>query len=368
MKGLYIHIPFCVRKCEYCDFVSFAGKENCIDRYIDALGCELEEYKGTRVDTIFIGGGTPSVLNAEQITRVCAVVRDNFVIDGDVEWSIEVNPGTVEDSKIKAMLIGGINRVSVGVQSFNNKELAAVGRIHNDKTAYDTVMKLSKAGFTNISIDLMESLPYQTAESFAYSLKKAVELPIKHISVYSLIIEEGTPLKEKYDRGIYCEPDEDTDRDMYAYTARFLKQYGFERYEISNYAKAGFESRHNIKYWQCEEYIGAGLAAHSYYRGRRYSNTTDLEKYMSGDFRSGEEEELTENDKMSEFMMLGLRMMRGIDTAEFEKRFGKSFYEVYGKTAARFEKLGLLEYCGDFCRLTEKGIDVSNSVMCEFII
>lgn len=367
MKGLYIHIPFCAKKCEYCDFVSYSGIEGKIDEYLDALSAEASLYRGTRIDTVFIGGGTPTILNAVQIKRLCGIVRDNFDIRSCVEWTAESNPGTVTDDKIYAMLDGGINRISVGVQSFNDKELQAVGRIHNAETAYNTVLSLAKNGFDNISIDLMESLPYQTPETFAESLRIASELPLAHISVYSLIIEDGTPIKRKYDEGVYSEPDEDTDRELYSYTKKFLESKGFYRYEISNYAKTGYESKHNMLYWTCGEYIGLGVAAHSYIDGERYSNTTDINRYISGSFANGERERLTKNDMMGEFMMLGLRMTRGVSCDEFLKRFGCGIEKIFGSSIKKHTAAGLLEYDGRVCRLTERGFDLANTVMCDFI-
>lgn len=367
MKGLYIHIPFCVKKCEYCDFVSFAGCESRFPEYIDVLINEMEEYRGAEINTVFIGGGTPSLLIPELINRLCTEVKDNFKLAPEYEWTIEANPGTVTDLKIQTMLRGGINRVSLGVQSFNDTELNAAGRIHDSKTAYETVIKLYKAGFENISIDLMESLPYQTAESFKQTLETAVSLPIKHISVYSLIIEEGTPIKKKYDEGIYKMPDEDSDRALYHYTKRFLSEHGFNRYEISNYANPGYESRHNLKYWDCDEYIGIGVAAASYIDGRRFSNTTSLGQYLSRSFRSGECEKLTSEDMMGEFMMLGLRKTSGVSAAEFERRFGKPMESIYGTQLERFTRIGAMEYTGGYYRLTDRGLDVANAVMCEFM-
>lgn len=366
MKGLYIHIPFCIRKCAYCDFVSFSDMEAQFDAYLDALISEMRSYHGAAVDTVFIGGGTPTALGAAQLARLFAAVRENFDVAAGAEFTIEANPGTVTDEKISTVLSGGVNRVSVGVQSFNDRELRAIGRIHDAKTAYDTVISLDKAGFSNISIDLMASLPYQTLESLKNTLDTAVSLPIKHISVYSLIIEDNTPIKKKYEDGSYAMPDEDEDREMYRYTAEFLKKNGFCRYEISNYKKPGFESRHNLKYWDCDEYIGIGLAAHSYVNGVRYYNTSDMEKYLVGICREGEER-LTSEDMRGEFMMLGLRKTSGVSAAEFKKRFGAELEAVYGDIIKRYVALGLLAYTDGRLRLTERGLDVANTVMCEFL-
>ena len=366
MKGLYIHIPFCVKKCEYCDFLSFSGCENYFDEYISALLREMEKYQGTECDTVFIGGGTPSVLSYKQIERVCDGVKRNFKLSQNLEWTMEINPGTVTEKKIQAMKDGGVNRVSVGVQSFNDNELEAVGRIHRSKSAYDTVTAIHNAGFSNISIDLMESLPYQTDDSFKRSLEVAMSLPISHISVYSLIIEDGTPIKEKYDNGIYALPDEDSDRDLYKYTGEYLKQNGFSRYEISNYAKAGFESKHNLKYWNCDEYIGIGLGAHSYIDGVRSYNTSVLGEYISG-VTTVDENILTKNDKMGEFMMLGLRKTEGVDKNEFYRRFDVYPDEIWKTQIDKFIALKLMKEENGAYSLTQRGIDISNSIMCEFL-
>jgi oxygen-independent coproporphyrinogen-3 oxidase len=367
MKGLYIHIPFCVKKCDYCDFVSFSGKEDLFEGYVDALSEEMKEYTAEEVDTIFIGGGTPSVLPPKLIKRLCGEIKNNFKLTYNTEWTAEANPGTLSDEKIYSMLEGGINRISVGVQSFDDNELRAAGRIHSARCAYDTVNNLAALGFKNISIDLMESLPLQTEESFKNSLKTAVSLPISHISVYSLIIEDNTPIKKKYDDGVYSLPDEESDRRLYAFTKEYLADYGFNRYEISNYAKDGACSRHNLKYWDCGEYIGLGAAAHSYLNGRRFSNTSDLNAYLSGNFHSGESELLTQKSKQGEFMMLGLRKTAGVERAEFERRFGENIEDVYGDILQKYIKTGFMIYENGFYRLSDSGTDVANYIMCDFV-
>ncbi len=366
MKGLYIHIPFCVKKCDYCDFISFPDCGIYFEKYIDKLICELTKYRGESVDSIFIGGGTPSVLPPELIKKLCTAVNENFEIADGSEWTIEANPETIDLAKAEAMLCGGINRVSIGVQSFNDAELSAVGRIHNARRAEDAVCLLYKAGFGNINIDLMMSLPYQTAQTFKNSLKKAVNLPVTHISVYSLIIEDSTPLAKKYQSGEYDMPDEDTDRDLYSYTGEFLKENGFNRYEISNYAKDGFESKHNLKYWNCEEYIGVGVSAHSYLNGVRFYNTSDLNEYLKGITKAGEER-LTLKDMQGEFMMLGLRKTDGISETEFSGRFGVAIDSLYGSALNKYEKLGFIKREQGRIFFTAKGIDVSNSILCELL-
>lgn len=366
MKGLYIHIPFCKQKCLYCDFVSFADKCNRTKEYLDALEREMKVRGGGVVDTVFVGGGTPSVLSCDEIERLCTMIADNFTIADNCEFTMEINPGTLDTGKMQAIYRGGINRVSVGVQSFNDNELKAIGRIHNGQTAIDTVNALHKTGFRNISVDLMMSLPYQTEDSFKNNLDIAMSLPIKHISIYSLIIEENTPIYNKYKSGEYKEPDEDMDRVLYHYTKEYLNNNGFTRYEISNYAKAGYASRHNLKYWDCEEYIGLGLNAHSYIDGVRSFNTSDFDKYIAGEFY-GDGETLSQQDKMGEFMMLGLRKSEGVSETEFIKRFGVSIAEAYGNSLAKFTSAGALKRENGNISLTDYGMDISNTVMCEFL-
>lgn len=365
-RGLYIHIPFCVRKCRYCDFVSYCGREADHDAYIDALIREMSQYKGIAVDTVFLGGGTPTILSAAQLERLCRAVFGNFKLSSGFEFTAEANPGTIDSEKARVLLASGVNRLSLGVQSFNDSELRAIGRIHDAKTAYNSVLEAAKAGFENISVDLMTALPGQSMDSLMSTLTAALQLPLKHISAYSLIIEDGTPLAEDYSKGLLDIPDEDADRDMYAAAKEFLESKGFYQYEISNYARKGCESRHNIKYWECREYIGIGAAAHSYIDGVRFSNTASLKEYMSGSFRSGEKEVLSEHDMIFEFIIMGMRMNRGISETEFKARFGADIRAMYGELLARFEKGGFIESTGGYIRFTDKGRDVSNSVLCEF--
>lgn len=365
-KGLYIHIPFCVSKCLYCDFVSKPNCENKFDDYISAVLSEAKEYKGERIDSVFIGGGTPTILSAYQIERLLDGINKAFDIDTAAEITCESNPGTLNSEKVSALAAGGVNRMSVGVQSFNDDELNIIGRIHNADEAYNTVCEIKSHGIRNINIDLMTALPNQTPKSLAHTLSKAIELPITHISAYSLIIEEGTPLEREYLSGRLIIPDEDTDRQMYHDTVGFLKQNGFNQYEISNFSKDGFQCRHNLKYWDCCEYIGLGAAAHSYIGNKRFSNSPDTEEYMTNNKR--EYTELSQNDIISEFMMLGLRKTNGISAFEFKNRFGIDIQKVFQKQINRFISLGLMERTGGNYHLTERGIDVSNSVMCEFIL
>ena len=365
MNGIYIHIPFCKRKCKYCDFVSYAGQSDYTDAYLDALEREMKQYAGESADTVFIGGGTPSIISVEQITRLTRSVFDTFDISKSYEFTVEVNPGTLDAHKINALLSGGVNRISVGVQSFNDTELHTVGRIHTSDEAYRAVEDLNRAGFKNISIDLMTALPNQTMESLKNTLKTAVSLPITHISAYSLIIEDGTPLAAEYDAGTLNLPGEDEDREMYSYAINYLAENGFNQYEISNFAKNGYECKHNIKYWTFEPYIGLGVAAHSFNGSERAYNTSDLFEYIRG--AESEVSALTNRDKMSEFIITGLRMNRGISSSRFAERFGETLEGVYGAVLTKFETMGLIKHENDRYSLTRRGIDVSNSVLCEFV-
>lgn len=367
MRGIYIHIPFCVKKCKYCDFVSFADRTDEFSGYVSAVIDEMAEYRGERVDTIFIGGGTPTVLPYKELGRLIGECFKNFNIASDYEFTVEANPETVTDDKIKAMLFGGVNRVSVGAQSFNDAELKKIGRIHDAKTAYNTICQLKEMGFNNINLDLMTALPNQTRESLSRTLETALSLPITHISAYSLIIEENTPLEREYSRGELVLPSEDEDRKMYKMTVETLKKSGFNQYEISNFAKAGYECRHNKKYWQCEEYIGLGVAAHSYLDGKRFYNTSDLKQYMSDRKHSEDVTVLTERDKIGEFMIMGLRMNEGISEAEFLRRFGTTVDGMYADELEKFVNGGFLVRKNGKIALTDMGRDVSNSVLCEFV-
>lgn len=365
MRGLYIHIPFCARKCRYCDFTSYVSGDK--TEYIEALAEEMKRYGGGAVDTVFIGGGTPSVLDARLIKRLCAYIDEYFDIAENCEFTAEANPGTLSKDKLRAFMEGGVNRLSVGAQSFDDGELKALGRIHDAKTAYNTICEAAEYGFENINVDLMTGLPNQNAAKLKNTLKTAVSLPVKHISAYSLIIEEGTPMADDLEKGELALPDEDSDRNMYAMTARYLRENGFLRYEISNYAREGFECGHNIKYWECEEYYGIGAAAHSYINGARFHNTASLDKYMRGDFREGETELLSERDKMAEFVIMGMRMDKGISAEKFKRRFGRGISEIYGAELKKFTEAGLILFDGKSYRFSDRGRDVSNSILCEFV-
>lgn len=368
MKGLYVHIPFCLKKCKYCDFNSFEFSKADKGNYLDALFCDMGKYKGEAVDTVFIGGGTPTALDSDEMRVLLSKIRENFSLSENCEFTVEANPKTVDKEKLLVMKESGVNRVSVGVQSFSDNELLKLGRIHTAKDAEDTVMLLKECGFENISIDLMCAIPDQTIESFKYTLNKAFSLSPAHISCYSLILEEGTPLFCENEMGALVLADEDTEREIYELACSEMEKHGYNQYEISNFAKKGKSSRHNEKYWSCEEYIGVGLSAHSYIDGVRYSNTDDFSSYIKGEFESGERNVLSKEDKMSEFMFLGLRKTCGVSQEEFSKRFCIDMKKVFEKPLSKFMKMGMIEEENGNFRLSHDAIGVANQIMCEFII
>ena len=370
--SLYLHIPFCVKKCHYCDFLSAPCKEETRQEYVEALCMEIVQkaklYKDKIVDTIFFGGGTPSLLSAEQMKRIMETVRQEFRVLAEAEISMEVNPGTVSLEKLKAYKEYGINRLSIGLQSANNEELKVLGRIHTWEVFENTWKQVRELDFSNVNIDLMSALPGQTLESYESTLRKVLALKPEHISAYSLIIEEGTQFYEWFGEDNSKLPDEITDRRMYEMTRTLLEEYGYHRYEISNYALKGYECKHNVGYWKRKDYLGLGLGAASLLSNVRSSNVSELAEYLKLNWRT-EKEELSIQDQMEEFMFLGLRMMEGISCLEFEQQFGKSLKEVYGTQIAKLEKQGLLRYHQETDRyaLTLQGIDVSNQVFVEFI-
>lgn len=369
-SGVYVHIPFCVKKCAYCDFVSYENRTAEAPRYTDAVLREAAAYRGTAVDSIYIGGGTPTALPPGQLVRLLAGLFDIFTVAPQAEITVEANPGTADEAYFAALAAAGVNRLSLGVQSFCDDELSALGRIHSAKEAEAAVRAAYRAGIFNLSLDLMFSIPRQTQKSLQKSLETAVSLPISHISCYSLTICENTPFGRLVKEGQMPLPDEDTDRAFYTQICEFLDKNGLARYEISNFARPGREARHNTKYWRRVPYIGLGAAAHSFWENRRFENPPQTEAYYAVVYgakeRSGEV--ISPADAMSEFMFLGLRMTReGISSAAFAKAFGTELDAVYGRQIEKLLRLGLLEKEGDRLRLTGRGIDVSNSVFCEFV-
>ena len=437
--SLYLHLPFCVRKCRYCDFLSGPYDAAVRRRYLRALETEIrlsaeifgngsfglesfgngsfspesigDQERGADLagngnerlsaDTVFLGGGTPSLLDADELAHLMAVLSESFRILPGAEITMECNPGTVGREKLLAFREAGINRLSIGVQSFRDEELKLLGRIHTAEEARQCVLDARWAGFDNISLDLISALPGQNIGQWMESLREAVALAPEHISAYSLILEDGTPLKEAALEGKLPRlPDEDEDRKMYHETGSFLAEHGYHRYEISNYAKKGFESLHNSGYWTGHPYLGFGIGAASFYAGCRWSHTRSMTSYLQALESAGasaksdgeslssaekatghrcqeytevlesiyeEKEILSEKDRMAEFMFLGLRRMQGVSEAEFLRCFGRTMEEVYGPVLKRYQELHMLQREGGRIFLTERGIDVSNAVMADFL-
>lgn len=370
---LYIHIPFCKSKCRYCDFCSFRSDEETIQRYIDKLEEELrfwgDRLKDKEVITIFIGGGTPSYLDKALIARICQTIFEKFKVDEHAEVTIEANPGTVDLEKLLTYKENGINRISFGLQSTRREELEYLGRIHTYEEFLQSFSWARQAGFTNINVDLMSAIPKQTLITYEKNLRTIAKLSPEHISAYSLIIEEGTPFYEDADLERLL-PSEEEEVMMYQMTEEILKEYGYDKYEISNYAKPGYESRHNLGYWSHIPYLGVGLNASSYLDERRFENPDKMEEYLkisAFDERYQQGHSLSVHEQMEEFMFLGLRKTKGISKAEFQERFSCSMASVYEKVIKEAMKQGMLREEEDRIFLTSKGTLVSNQVLCEFL-
>lgn len=367
---LYIHIPFCVRKCAYCDFLSAPGSEEAKASYTEALLREIEAVKTEKreVSSIFVGGGTPSALSPSLMGDIFEKIHKSFSVAPDAEITIEANPGTLSNEKLFLYRNVGINRLSLGLQSPEAAELKSLGRIHTYEEFLESFSLAREAGFQNINVDLMCALPDQTYEGWVRNLRKVAALHPEHISAYSLIIEEGTPFaKRKLNL-----PDEDTEYRMYEDTAGILSEYGYEQYEISNYAKKDLACQHNVGYWTRKEYLGLGLGAASLWGNQRFSNTSDFSLYLNNsgfpEKIRGDRETLSLEAEMSEFMFLGLRMTKGVSKAEFLEEFGVSIESVYGKVLDKYKSVGLLEETEGRIFLTRAGIHVSNGVMAEFLL
>ena len=381
--GIYIHIPFCISKCSYCDFLSGPSDEVTINTYMDALVKEIEGNRnlGSRffVDTVFFGGGTPSIAAPLKIKAVMEKLKEVFEFDESPEVTIEANPGTITEKKLMIYREAGINRISMGLQSTENEELKLLGRIHTYEEFLEGYRMAEKCGFSNINVDLMSALPGQTPESWAKTLERIADLDPAHISAYSLIIEEGTPFYEWFQDkgGRNCPPlpSEEEERGMYELTKRFLEARGYCQYEISNYAKEGFICRHNMGYWRRKDYLGIGTGAASLIDNVRFSNTESIPEYIencgSPDSIHKATQNLSVQEQMEEFMFLGLRTTEGIDKEEFDRVFSGKFEAVYGKICEKLEKEGMLKgYSrkpGRIC-LTGKGMDLSNYVLAQFLL
>lgn len=414
--SIYIHIPFCVKKCLYCDFLSFPAGEvkrgmakrnavlsgsgmvqDDIEYYVNLLCREItqssEVYKKYHVISIFLGGGTPSLLPADQISRIMETVRSHYRVAQNAEITMEMNPGTIENGEPEKYITSGINRVSIGMQSADDEELRRIGRIHDYAAFLKTYDLVRRAGFRNVNIDIMAALPGQNTASYERTLRKVTALAPEHISAYSLILEEGTPLYERQTE--YSFPTEEEEQEMDRLTRQYLASCGYHRYEISNYAKDGYECRHNKVYWQRGNYVGFGLGASSMVQNVRWSNPDTMESYamyvMSAESKHGDDgaesgqfievngqgepetgylphrQVLSRQEQMEEYMFLGLRMVCGVSAAKFEHIFGSPIEEVYGETIDRLRRQSLLVRDGDGIRLTERGLDVSNYAMSQFL-
>ncbi len=373
--SIYIHIPFCVQKCAYCDFLSAPATRKRQLEYLSSLKNEIkseaEKYADYTVDTVFFGGGTPSILEAEDIGAVIGLIKAYYNIESDVEITMELNPGTSTFEKLCKLKAMGISRLSIGLQSADNNELKTIGRIHSYEDFLQTYNWAREAGFDNINIDLMSALPGQNMESWKNTLNKVFALKPEHISAYSLIVEEGTRLYDNLSDYPQI-PDEDEDRLMYQETKRLMSIHGFNRYEISNYAKSGFECRHNIVYWQRGNYVGFGIGAASMVENIRWKNIDDIEAYLEcsaePDKIHRDMQKLSENECMEEFMFLGLRMMRGVSKSDFTNVFGKNIYDVYGEVLDKWIGLGRIVEKDGFYMLSDEGIDISNVILADFIL
>ena len=382
--GIYIHIPFCKQKCYYCDFVSFSNKEEYIEKYVETVKREIDSYdlSNYNITTIYIGGGTPSRIPSENIQEILEKIKQKISESQtrweDIEITIELNPGTVDEEKIKKYKEIGINRLSIGLQSTNNKLLKEIGRIHTFEDFKNTYNLVKKVGFENINVDLMIGLPNQTISDVKESLNEIIKLNPTHVSVYSLIVEENTKMEQLINNKELQLPDEELERQMYWYVKNILELNGYNHYEISNFAKKEKESKHNLNCWEQKEYIGLGLAAYSYLNGIRYGNTSDIEKYINvQDFfdiseleKSGiriVDEVQSLEDKRKEYMLLGLRKIDGVSIKKFKEKFVENPIFLFRKELEKLVNEKLISIDGDFIRLTNKGLDLANIVWEEFV-
>lgn len=383
--GIYVHIPFCKKKCAYCDFNSYAGKEDLIEKYIKWLNYEIREVGNAnkinaqngleelvKVKTIYIGGGTPSVIEEKHIMNILTNIKESFNIDKDAEITIEINPGTCNERKLKEYYKSGINRLSIGLQVTNDELLKQIGRIHNYKDFLSTYNLARKIGFNNINIDLMIGLPNQTLDMLEETIEEVINLNPEHISVYSLIVEEGTKLEKDLQEGKYELPSDEYERRMYWMIKKKLQDRGYSHYEISNFAEDGLVSRHNMDCWEQKEYMGFGAGAHSYTDDVRYSNVEEVEEYIKN-IENGRmqdnfifHEKQNKISKMKEYMMLGLRKIDGVNCFEFKTKFREDPKKVFHDELTKLENLGLVDKAVNI-KLTDKGIDLANIVWEEFV-
>ena len=370
--SLYVHVPFCKQKCFYCDFPSYATLESLMEDYVEALCTEIEEKaKGYKIKSIFIGGGTPSYLETHQIKKVLKCISKLNLME-NMEFSMECNPGALEEEKLIAMFEGGVNRISMGLQAVQDELLKSIGRIHTFNQFKENFKLARKIGFNNINIDLMFGLPNQKVSQWKETLETIAKISPDHISAYSLIIEEGTCFYKMWNNDKLVLPSEDDEREMYEITKGILKEYGYNQYEISNYSKDGYECEHNKVYWRCMPYIGVGSSSSSFMDGYRFKNINDVKQYIeninSNISVEEEREENSKEDNIEEFMFMGLRLTEGINKNEFKSRFGIDISSIYREVIDKNILVGLIEENNERLFLTEKGIELSNKVMSEFIL
>ena len=377
---LYIHIPFCAKKCSYCDFLSFCANAQVQQRYINHLIGEIEATSSIcvpyEVRSVFIGGGTPSVLEPQYITAIMEAVRKRYYLSKEAEITIEVNPASTLRHKFAAYRRAGINRLSIGLQSADNSELKLLGRLHTYEEFLKAYQGARMEGFQNINIDLINGIPMQTMKTWRKTLRSVLMLKPEHVSVYNLIVEPGTPFADMQKAGLLMLPEEEEMAEIDAFTGEYLAKTGYERYEISNYARPGYVCRHNLGYWTEVPYLGFGLGAASYFEGLRWSNTREMAEYLSADFRvrSGFEavrkeiHELSKEEAMEEFMFLGLRMVQGVSETDFLMHFQQKIENVYGAQLQKYLEISLMEHTEGHYRLTPRGMDVSNIIMSDFLL
>ena len=371
--GVYVHIPFCKKKCDYCDFISYCNKDNLIEDYVQAVKAEIQSQNiKPEITTIYLGGGTPSYIDSKYIIEILEKIKEKNV-SSNAEITIEVNPGTVTKEKLEDYIKSGINRISIGLQTTNDELLKQIGRIHNFTQFLETYKLAKKVGFKNINVDLMLGLPNQRIKDLKESLEQIIKLKPKHISVYSLIVEDGTPIANKIEKGEMQLPDEELERNMYWFVKNTLELNGFIHYEISNFAKKGYEAKHNLNCWNQKEYIGIGASAHSYRDITRYSNTENIEEYIenvnNGNFNRNKiiHEVQKEDDAKKEFMLLGLRKIKGVDINLFKNKFGDNPIYLFRNELKKLTDERLLIIDDNNIRLTNKGLDLANLVWEEFI-
>ncbi len=374
--GLYIHIPFCKQKCYYCDFCSFANKLELQEEYINAAIAEMEYVSRKNqylISTVYVGGGTPSIINPELIEKLLNSVKKLFKVKENAEITIEINPGTANKNKFELYKRCGINRASIGLQSTNNKLLKEIGRIHNFEDFENVYELVKEVGINNINVDLMIGLPNQSLSDVEESVKKVIEKSPQHVSVYSLIVEPETKMEKLIESKELTLPDENVERDMYWLVKKILSENGYNHYEISNFSKKGFESKHNTDCWNQKEYIGIGVSAHSYLEDVRFSNIESIEEYIknikNNDFKENIiiHEKQSKESKMREYMIIGLRMLKGIDASVFEEKFNENPFNVFEKEIDELENINLVEVTSNNLKLTKKGLDFANIVWEKFV-